>query len=344
MMANADRAREEFRMRVRRGLLGWGVLFIVLGAVPLAVQRGLLDADAVRGAWQLWPLILIGAGLGLVLGQTRFAVVGTLVVAVTVGVMGGAVLAGGMSFTTGFTGAAGCGAGVGTGTGPSFPVQSGTLADPAVVRLDLNCGELAAGSAPGDGWSVAGSSHDGQPPQITRTDRRLEVRSPDTAGVTFGSQGSAWQVTLPQAPVLDLALAVNAGSARVSGAGLRLDQVDASVNAGDAHLDLAAAGGLTALTGSVNAGSMSVSLPAASLTGDLSANLGSIEICVPRDVALRITTGEDPMAAYDLEGNGLVHAGNTWTSPGYASAQVRIGLDLEANLGSISLNPEGGCD
>ena len=60
-------------MRVNRGLLGWGVFFIVLGAVPLAVQAGVVSEARVREAWQLWPLILVGIGLGLVLERTRFA-------------------------------------------------------------------------------------------------------------------------------------------------------------------------------------------------------------------------------------------------------------------------------
>ena len=48
-------------MRVNRGLLGWGVFFIVLGAVPLAVRSGLLSEASLANAWQLWPLLLIGA-------------------------------------------------------------------------------------------------------------------------------------------------------------------------------------------------------------------------------------------------------------------------------------------
>ena len=58
-------------MHVNRALLGWGVFFLVLGSVPLAVRYGLVDASAFATAWQLWPLLLIGAGLGLVLARTR---------------------------------------------------------------------------------------------------------------------------------------------------------------------------------------------------------------------------------------------------------------------------------
>src|SRR4051794_28247992 len=62
-------------MRVNRGLLGWGVFFLVLGAVPLVVAYGGVAASTFDRAWQLWPLLLIGAGLGLVFARTRAAVV-----------------------------------------------------------------------------------------------------------------------------------------------------------------------------------------------------------------------------------------------------------------------------
>ena len=50
----------------------------LLGAVPLAVHAGWVDAAAFDEAWQLWPLLLVGAGLGLVLARTKAAVVGGL--------------------------------------------------------------------------------------------------------------------------------------------------------------------------------------------------------------------------------------------------------------------------
>ncbi|HEY6571184.1 MAG TPA: DUF5668 domain-containing protein, partial [Candidatus Limnocylindrales bacterium] len=72
-------------MHINRGMLGWGVFLIVAGSVPLLVQAGAVDPEVIRRVWQLWPLILIGIGLGLILQRTRAAVVGGLIVAVTCG-------------------------------------------------------------------------------------------------------------------------------------------------------------------------------------------------------------------------------------------------------------------
>jgi hypothetical protein len=79
-------------MHVRRGALGWGVFLILAGAIPLAVRAGLLTEAQVRDLWTLWPLILIGLGIGLLLGRSRFAFVGALIVAATLGLMVGGLI------------------------------------------------------------------------------------------------------------------------------------------------------------------------------------------------------------------------------------------------------------
>jgi hypothetical protein len=326
-------------MRVNRGLLGWGVFLIVLGIVPLAVRAGYLDADTVRQAWQLWPLILIGIGLGLVLQRTPVAAVGTLVVAVTFGLMGGAVIATGLSAPL-----SGCSVGFGGGGGTPFDTRTGTLGSPATVDIDLNCGDVTIDAGPGGGWSVAGSDPAGDGPEITAASNSLRVRSHDREQVGLVSGGQRWQVTLPRDPATSLNLSVNAGSGTASLAGAHVPTTNASVNAGDIELDLAGAVDVAAVNGSVNAGSMRLTLPASSITGDLSVNAGSIEVCVPDEVGLRFRGSDNPTGSNNFSARGLVQSGGTWTSPSYESAATRIDLSVDVTLGSITLNPESGCD
>ena len=81
-------------MRLDPRFLNWGVFFILLGAIPLAVSQGWIPASAIDNAWRFWPLILIGIGIGLLLRRTAFHFVGGLLVAATFGLMLGSVLAG----------------------------------------------------------------------------------------------------------------------------------------------------------------------------------------------------------------------------------------------------------
>lgn len=326
-------------MHVNRGLLGWGVFFIVLGAVPLAVRSGVVESDVALRAWQLWPLLLIGAGIGLVLARTRAAVIGGLVVAVTGGLMAGGVLASGLEgFPSGFQA---CG---GPGDGTPFAEQRGDLGENARVSISLDCGNVDVASAPGTAWNVSGTSGDGRAPDIGSSTDRLTVEGRTQDGLDLADAGVAWTVVLPTQPVTRFDLTVNAGSARASFAGMRLDRVSADVNAGSALLDLSAAAEPGTISATVNAGSLSVILPAADLSGSLTANAGSLQVCAPDGVDLRIRLSDNALGSNNLGEAGLEADGDTWTTPGYGSGTAQIDLTASANLGSITLDPEGGCE
>ena len=83
-------------MHIRRGYLGWGVFLILAGAVPLAVRAGYLTDDQIGRLWTLWPLILVGIGVGLILSRTRFDFIGGIIVAATLGLMAGGILSSGV--------------------------------------------------------------------------------------------------------------------------------------------------------------------------------------------------------------------------------------------------------
>lgn len=124
-------------MRVNRGLLGWGVFFIVTGAIPLAVRNGALDPARLDGVFGLRPLILVGVGLGLLLADTKAAILGGFVVAVTCGIMAGSLLAGasaGLGIGS-FTGS--CGTGGPGDPGEAFDARQGAFAGPGVRRTSV---------------------------------------------------------------------------------------------------------------------------------------------------------------------------------------------------------------
>jgi hypothetical protein len=331
-------------MRVNRGLLGWGVFFITLGTIPLAVRYGVLDAAIARRSIELWPLILVGIGLGLALQRTRAAAVGGVVVALTFGLIGGGLVAGGFGPSGGFALCGFGGEGGGAQARPA-PSRAGTFGTAASVDLAADCGSLAIDTAPGSDWSVTGGADDGRPPVITASDARLQLRAADRRGLGISAATAHWAVILPRDPSLRLDLSVNAGSMTARLAGLHVPGLGVSVNAGDAHLDLSGVVDAASVSGSVNFGSLAISLPtpAAALTGTLSTNAGSLEICVPAGVELRFRAGDHALGSDNFGDRGLTEAGGTWTTAGFDAATSRIDLAVSANLGSITLNPEDGC-
>jgi hypothetical protein len=320
-------------MHIDRGFLNWGVFLIAVGAVPLAVRAG-IAAPTIRW-WELWPLVLVGWGLGLILGRTPFALLGGILVAATVGLAIGGILASG-TVVGGFANVCG------SGSGTTFATQQGSFASQqATVRLEPGCGRLEVSSG-GAGWEVAGESPDGEPPRIDASGDRLVVETPDRGFDPFDAGGGRhWTVRLPADRAIDLDVSANAGQAQLALAGATLGEVSLSVNAASATADLSAAS-VAHLDVSANAGTARLTLPAANVSGSLSANAGSIDVCVPAGTALRIATSGS-LGGNNFDDRGLTQSGDTWTTPDYASASTRIDLSASANLGSITLNPDGGC-
>jgi len=325
-------------MHVRRGLLGWGVFLILAGAIPLAVRAGYLDADQVGRLWTLWPLILIGIGVGLILRRTRLAFLGGLIVAATLGLMVGGLLSVG---STGFA-VGGCG---GARATQPFEARTGTFGATGSVDVHLNCGTLTIATAAGDDWRVEGTDDTGVGPTIDSdpTDDSVSIRSRNGGGPFAFGDHVTWQVTVPQTPRLDLDVQLNAGSATMALASATMDGFHLQMNAGSSTVDLGSVAALGSIDVELNAGSLGLSLPRVSTHGTIQANAGSVKLCAAEGTALRLHTGESLLASYDYAGHGLVQDGSTWSTPGYDTAEIQIELNTRANAGSFVLDPEDGC-
>ena len=311
---------------------------MLAGAIPLAVRAGYISNDDLGRYWSLWPLILIGIGVGLVLSRTSFDFVGGLIVAATFGIMVGGLLSVGVS---GFGGAS-CGS---TAAAKAFPAHDGSLGVSGDVEVRLDCGDLTVGVGQGSGWHLEGSDIDGTGPTVRSDTSTLDIRSSHEGAPSWLGLGDhdTWRLTLPAAPRLGLDVQVNAGRGTLDLAGATLGEVALQLNAGSATLDLGSAAAISTIDLQLNAGSLGVTLPNLSLTGSIQANAGSVKVCVPPGAGLRLHTGESIIASYDYAGHGLVQDGSTWTTPGFDSAPVKIDLETKANAGSFTLDPEAGC-
>ena len=315
-------------MRIRRGLFFWALVLIPLGAIPLLVRAGQLPADRLTDAWRLWPLIVIGAGI-LVLGsRTWLAVVGLAVMALTIGSIGGAALAGG-NFWLGSCG-------IGSGDTATMD-RNGTLAGPASVRLDLNCGSIDVATQPGGAWTFHAAFH-GPPPEVDEAADHLDVKMPTGTG---GDRRQDWTVRVPPDATKSLDLSANAATARVDLDGAALNDLMADFNAGDVRIDAAEAT-IADIDISMNAGRVRLALSAGAATGSISVNAGTVDLCVPAAAGLRLDVEEQLTFVTNLSSRGLTRNGTIWTRPA-SNGGGEIDLSIDGNAASFNLDPNGGC-
>jgi hypothetical protein len=324
-------------MHVDRRLLGWGLFFVLLGAIPLAVKAGLLDKALVSEWPLLWPVLLIGWGLGLLLRGTPLAVIGGAVSAITFGVMGGGAIAagfGGIPFASGCTNST---------TAIPFESSGGDFGSTARADLVFNCGTLAVAARDGTAWNVAGSDRDGKGPVIESSADTLSVKS--DADRTFMSSGgrATWNVTLPRSPILALGLTLNAGEGNLDLAGASISTLSMTLNAGSITVDLSEASRTGDVNATVNAGSAAVSLPAGDRSVNVSLNAGSVTTCLPVGAPVR-AQWSGALGSNNFTAVGLTKVDDqTWTSPGFVSGQPHTELHVSANAGSFDLQFGGTC-
>jgi hypothetical protein len=315
-------------MRVRRGLLFWGLLLIPLGAIPLVGRAGGLDASWLAQAWRLWPIVLICVGLAVLVGRTRAALVGTAAIALTIGSIGGAALAAPQSWI-----------GAVSDCDFSSPRQaldrSGTFSAAASVRLDIRCGSVELTASDGPDWALAAQYRTSQP-IVESSGNRLSIRS-----ATDGPSNDEWTVTVPAEQIGAVDLRANAAASTLRLGDAALTRLVADVNAGDLQIDAADAA-IQRVTITMNAGRVRLTAGLAPMTGRISVNAGQIDLCVPEDAGLRLIVTDQLTFVSNLGSQGLVQSGTEWTREATGGAPT-IDLSLDGNAASLRLQPEGGC-
>jgi hypothetical protein len=325
-------------MHIDRRLLGWGAFFILVGAIPLALRAGFLDEAVVRTWPRLWPLLLIGWGLGLVLRRTPIDWIGGAIAAVTFGLMGGGALATGFGGVPAF---GGCG---GDAPGTAFQAQAGTLSSSGQLNVRFNCGTLTLAAVDGSDWSVSGTSAAGHAPKVTTSGSTVTIEGDSRSSFFEDDARRSWTVNVPRAQALGLGLTLNAGDGTADLAGANLSSVSATLNAGSLKLWLNEAAELGDVNATVNAGSATLLLPAGDRSANVSLNAGNLDVCVPAGSAIRVRWS-GALGSNDLDEAGLTEVvDDTWVSAGFDENQPHLELRVSANAGSFGLAFGESCD
>ena len=316
-------------MRIHRGYLFWGVFFVLLGALPLAEREGWIDGQRLGDVGRLWPLIIVAMGIAVMFSHTRLSALGTVVVAVVLGLMAGGVLAFGTAWVPGLGDCA-----AGSDASLQRTTQSGTFSSGASVALTLSCGTLSVSTGDGSSWTLD-AAHRGEAPSVGATGSSLSVRA-----ARDGIQRQEWSLVLPGAQLSALDVTANAAQSTLSLAAATLTTLHLQSNAADVLLD-ATATTISDLQVGLNAGRARLTLGGAT-TGAIQVNAGEVRLCVPPEATLAITVHDQFALDTNLEQRGLTQAGDTWKRTGSTGAPL-IQLEVQGNAASFTLDPTGGC-
>jgi hypothetical protein len=344
-------------MRINRSLFNWGVFLIALGGVPLAVDQGWIDSDIASDLGRLWPLILVGIGLGLVLRWTPLSWFGGALVAATFGVIFGAAAVSlrdnDLTDIQGLIPAIASGACVDGSQGDETTTREGIASDEAfTLTLSIPCGELSIERATTPTWRVDATHAAGEAPRVDETTGTagatgVSIRDDGAEEIAFiGRQSrSDWAVEVPAEAALTLDATFDAARGTVDTGPGPVTRLSSTLNAADVEFDLGEADptqevdiGLT-----LNASDGRLVLPAGPSSTGVTLNASSLDVCVPEAVPVRIELTEI-LASSDLVGAGLERlADDRWATPGYDDGSEGASIELTSTVSSFSIERPEAC-
>jgi hypothetical protein len=317
---------------------------VTAGGTALAVQQGLISDQALADAAQYWPVILIAVGVAVAFGSSMLGTAGTVVAGLALGILIGSAITVGPRIGIGCSG---------DEPGAAQVIDSGSFSQ-ATVDVEFNCGKLEVNTAYQDGWEVAAAGDNLDEIAVTADAHSLSVKNSSTEGGFFTvGQKQRLAVTLPGGSYDLLRIQVNAAESVFHLADVdratAFDQIDIAANAGAIDLDLT---GTRAddVAFTLNAGAASISVDEFTHIGSgapgsltIAVNAGSVELCAPDNLGLRIVVTANLTFSHNLADAGLVQDGETWQTPDFDQQEAQLVIDLSGNAASFTLNPEGGC-
>jgi len=297
----------------RRVSLVGPVILIGLGVIFLLNNMGILAWSVWEVIFRLWPILLVAAGLEIIL--SRFSVWGSLLALVlTVAIFAGALWL--------------LGPDKGTAQAVAGEEIRQTLGDATQARvvIEPGVGALYIESLPESANLVEGVISVGKGQSVKRhfaVAGETATFILQTEGMTFGpfmGWGDQWSWELglaPEAP-LGLEVGLGVGMADVDLTGLTVDDLEVSMGVGRTTVTLPEEGRFYA---------------------KIEGAIGETVVVIPAGMAARIRV-DTGLTVHDLP-DGYQQRGDVYTSPGYASADDRVDLEVSQAIGKITIRQSG---
>jgi hypothetical protein len=297
-------------MTTRSGLF-WPLLLITIGLVFLLVNFGFIPGVTAKSLLNLWPLLLILAGVDLAIGRRwPLAALGIDVAVIALGL---ALLATQPTFVGGpfFT--------IGDGVGGERDV---TVARQNVTSLSLDLNGGAGRFQVSGGSTMLVEAHSANEDLRLRrsdTDRggaHADVRIDQNGNRRVGSTTIDVEARIASDVETTLSVDGGAGEFIIDLRDVKLTSAD--INVGAAQLTL------------------TLPKPAAAVTIDVNAGASSIVIEVPEGVEARVTT-TGALLTLRSSNSRLTASGSAAETSGYGTATARVTVRVTAGVSSVTI-------
>jgi hypothetical protein len=296
--------------RRRHGGVVGPVILIGAGIVILLTNLGRLNWDIWGTLFRLWPVLLIAIGLDILVGR-RSAIASALIALLLLGVLGWVILSGGLAPVT------------------ESLLPNQTVSQPlggaarGEITVSSGVGELRVSPADEGANLIEGQV------MLAKGEKAIvnQSQSGDTMRFSLRSQGNPsvwWPGFRDQSKVWDLKINRDVP--------LTLN-LDGSV--GDVTVDLQRTK-VTSLTVKGGIGNGTFTLPRQGrVSANINGGIGNLTVIIPAGMAARVhvNNGLGQVAVTE----SFQRQDNDYTSPGYDSAADRVDLQVDGDIGNVTV-------
>jgi hypothetical protein len=301
---------QEQRYSRRHGGFVWPLILIGAGVILLLNNMNLLSWTVWDALWRMWPVLLIAIGLDILFGR-RSAIGALIAFVLIVALIGGAVwfaitqvpLLTGQTITTNQI---------------AQPLGDATSAD---VQINFNVGSMRIGALKDSGNLIEGTIGTG-PGETFTSDyhvdgsvARYQLKSQGVPFMPFGRSryDQPWNLDLSSSVPMALHVSTGVGEATLDLSGLQVTELDVSSGVGQTLVQLPARGQLRA---------------------KVSGGIGQVVVTLPEGMAARIH-GSAGLGGLTVSPRFTSQGGGQYVSPNYDTAQDRVDLNISGGIGQV---------
>jgi hypothetical protein len=281
------------------------IILIAIGIVLLLSNLGVLDWSLWDALWRLWPLILIGIGLDLMLKRKRLG-----------GLIAGLVVAGVFVLV------------VLVMHTHKAPMVTEVISQPldgakqARVILDAGVAQLNLSATHSPDKLIEGALRVSKGAKLKVTYERkgdlgkfkLKQKSRSMGLLSFGKRNPIWNLTLTKEIPIALEVDTGVGQSDIDLRGMQITSLDVDTGVGRTTVTLPAKGNLKV---------------------DMDGGVGEAIIRIPETLAARIHA-KSGIGSVDVSGP-FKKEGSDWISDNYAAANDKVDLDISGGIGTIDI-------
>jgi len=298
----------EQKPQIAHSIPVFGIFLLFLGVIFLLQTLHVLPWSLWGTLWRFWPVLLIIAGLSILLRRYNPWLMSALILVLLFACLGIAIWQHGSFLPSGEI-------------AKSFSEPLDNL-ESAQIQINFTAGSLTIGSLPATSPNFVAADS-----KMRNGDMRTSFQQQGSEGILnlsteqtnrrfWDEAESSWNIQFTRNIPLTLEVESAVGNLELDLSELKVTDLQMDIDAGNYVVKMPVSAGMT--------------------YADIKADITNLELTIPENVAAKLKIESD-LVAFEVDESRFPKKGDYYISPNFDSAQNRIELELDCDIGRVQV-------